>query len=184
MKEVNNILRILKETKEAIRKDNFSKLSSLSNQTINTASLTQDPDNITVAIIVYSLDKIFERINVKENEKNKFEEKIMNYLEESIKKLETGKEKLARNALKKIRGEIEKFSGSIKTNIKDVLRKASINKGSRIFEHGVSVETAADLLGVTQYEIASYVGQKDYEYSEGKTMDVKKRIKLAERFFE
>ncbi len=183
MKESDNILRILKETKEAIKQDSFSKLSSLSNQTINTASLTQDPDNIAVAVIVYSLDKIFERINVKESEKNKFEDKIMNYLEEAIRKLESKKERLTREALKKIRNEVEKFSGSIKTNIKDVLRKASINKGSRIFEHGVSIETAADLLGVTQYEIASYVGQKDYEYSEGETMNVKKRIKLAERFF-
>ena len=61
MKEIDNILRILKETKIAIETENYSGIKNLSNQTINTASLTQDPDNINVAVVVYSLNKIFER---------------------------------------------------------------------------------------------------------------------------
>jgi len=37
------------------------KLKQLSDQTNNTASRTQDSDNIAVAVIVYSLGKILER---------------------------------------------------------------------------------------------------------------------------
>ena len=61
MKERDNVLRILKETKEAIKQGNTAKIKELSNQTTNTASLTQDPDNIAVAVIVYSIGKIIER---------------------------------------------------------------------------------------------------------------------------
>ena len=56
-----NVLRILNETKKALEKHDATAMKDLSNQTINTASLTQDPDNIAVAVIVYSLGKILEK---------------------------------------------------------------------------------------------------------------------------
>ena len=61
MKEDENILKILNSTKKAFQNNNSSELKYLSNQTINTASLTQDADNIAAAVIVYSLSKIIER---------------------------------------------------------------------------------------------------------------------------
>ena len=60
IEERDNVLRILKETKRALERGDASKLRLLSDQTINTASRTQDPDNIAVAVIVYSLSKIIE----------------------------------------------------------------------------------------------------------------------------
>jgi len=61
MQERDNILRILKETREAMTREDAVTIKNLSNQTINTASLTQDPDNVAVAVIVYSLGKVLER---------------------------------------------------------------------------------------------------------------------------
>ena len=61
MQEKENVLRILEETKAAIKDNDSFKLKELSNQTIHTASITQDPDNIAVAVAVYSLSKIIER---------------------------------------------------------------------------------------------------------------------------
>ena len=54
MKEEENVLRILKETKKALVNNNPVKLKEMSNHTIHTASITQDMDNIAVAVIVYS----------------------------------------------------------------------------------------------------------------------------------
>jgi len=61
MREIENILNILKQTKRAMNENNPSIIKNLSNQTIHTASLTQDPDNIAVAVAIYSLGKILER---------------------------------------------------------------------------------------------------------------------------
>ena len=58
MQEKENVLRILEEAKKAIEIGDALEIKNLSNQTINTASLIQDPDNIAVAVIVYSLSKI------------------------------------------------------------------------------------------------------------------------------
>ena len=62
---MNNILRIFQETKKAVEQGDSVQIKILSNQTNNTASLTGDPDNIAVAVIVYSLSKIIERENYK-----------------------------------------------------------------------------------------------------------------------
>ena len=61
MQEKENILKILEETKKAVAKNDTVRLKRLSNQTIHTASITQDPDNVAIAVIVYSLSKIIER---------------------------------------------------------------------------------------------------------------------------
>jgi len=187
MKEKDNILRILRETKQALKDEDFSKIKSLSNQTINTASLTQDPDNIIVAVVVYSLNKIFGR----EDYKNvKGWKKLYNItdkaLDDSIEDIEKGKIKKFRKDFEKIRKAITEVSGELKKYIKDVFRKASINKASRLYEHGISMERTASLLGVTMYELANYAGSKKEisDIPESETMNAKKRIKLTEKFFE
>lgn len=185
MKESKNILRILKETKEAIRKEDVVAIKSLSNQTINTASLTQDPDNIAVAVIVYSLSKILERENYRELPGwNTLYKMILSSLDKSIEDVRENNEERFRQDFELIRKSIGKLSGKLKFYIQDVFRKASINKASRIYEHGISLEQTAKLLGVSMFELASYTGQTGIsDVPESKTLDVNKRIKLAVEFF-
>jgi hypothetical protein len=88
--------------------------------------------------------------------------------------------------LTKIRKTVSQLSGKLKIYIQDVFRKAEINKASKIYEHGISMEQTASLLGVTLFELASYAGQKP-EISDAtfnKTVDVKKRIKTAMEMFQ
>ena len=66
MQEKSNVLRILRETREAVKKEDNIKLKELSNQTIHTASIYQDIDNITVAVTIYAISKIIERKNYKQ----------------------------------------------------------------------------------------------------------------------
>ncbi len=186
MREVKNILRILEETKKAINKEDYSEIKNLSNQTINTASLTQDPDNIAVAVIVYSLSKILEREKYRGLEGwKKFNTSINISLNKSIEDIKENNPKKFRKDFENIRKTIEKLSGKLKEYIQEVFRKAQINKASRIYEHGISLEQTAKILGITMYELADYVGTKDISNEpESKTMNIKRRIKFAEEFFE
>jgi hypothetical protein len=185
MKEVDNVLRILKQTKVAFQRNDSYQLKQLSNQTTNTASLTQDLDNIALAVIVYSLSKIVERENYKQlpGWKN-FYGKINIFLDKTIKDIENKDYDAFKKDFKKIRSTIESLSGKLKKYIKDLFRKAEINKASRLHEHGISMEQTAQLLGISMYELADYVGKTEIsEAPESQTMNVKQRIKLAERFF-
>ena len=93
MQEKGNVLRILKETKEAMKRGDAVTIKNLSNQTINTASLTQDPDNIAVAVIIYSLGKILERHQYQEFKGwDKFYESVISSINHSIKDLDSSLE--------------------------------------------------------------------------------------------
>lgn len=186
MKEAENILRILKETLKAIEENDSFKLRSLSNQTMNTSSLSQDSDNIAVAVIVYSLSKIVERQDYRQLPGwNSFYKKILLYLDKSITDVEKKQYDKFRDDFKTIRGSIDNLSGKLKKYIKEVIRSAEVNKASRIYEHGISMEQTANLLGVTLYELADYVGKTGIsDVPENKTMGTKERIKLAMEMFE
>ena len=186
MKEEGNVLRILKETRIAVEKNDSFKLKSLSNQTMNTVSLTQDSDNIAVAVMVYSLSKIVERQDYRQLPGwNPFYKKIILFLEKSIEDVEKKNYENFRGDFKTIRGSIDNLSGKLKKYIKEVFRNAEISKASRIYEHGISMEQTASLLGVTLYELADYVGKTGIsDVPENKTMGTKDRIKLAVDMFQ
>ncbi len=186
MQEKENVLRIFKEAKEAVKKEDADKLKELSDQTIHTASTTQDPNNIAVATIVYSLSKIVGR---KEYRKypgwNKFYKDINNSMDNFIKYLKIDDEKKFNKSLVNLRKAINKLSGKLKKYVQDVFVKAKINKASKIYEHGISMEKTASLLGITMFDLASYAGQKEEisEQKEAKTLSVKQRIKTAMEMF-
>jgi hypothetical protein len=186
MKEVDNVLRILKETKIALQNEDALKLKELSDQTIHTASTTQDADNVSVAVIVYSLSKIIERKKYREYPSwRDFYKSTLDAINGSIISLSKNDEEKLRENLKGIRKAINKLSIKLKNYIKDVFTKAEINKASKIYEHGISLEKTASLLGITMFDLAQYAGQRQ-EISEApltKTMGVKERIKIAEDIF-
>jgi hypothetical protein len=186
MQEKENVLRILEETKVALKEENSFKLKELSDQTIHTSSISQDADNIAVAVAVYSLSKLTERKRYQEFPGwNNFYKIIVSYVDNSIDALKKNQDKKLQESLTLIRDAISKLSGSLKIYIQDVFRKAQINKASKIYEHGISMEQTAKLLGITMFELASYAGQKP-EISNapwGQTLDIKQRIKIAQDIF-
>jgi len=185
MQEKENVLRILQEAKAAVRDGNSIKLKELSNQTIHTASITQDPDNIAVAVAVYSLSKIVERREYSNFAGWKEFYKAINLaVDDSITAIKKNDDKKLKDSLTSIRKSVSKLSGKLKSYIQDVFRKAEINKASKIYEHGISMEKTASLLGITMFELASFAGQKpDGNISLTKTIDVKIRIKTAMDMF-
>jgi len=181
MQEVDNLLNIFGQTKDAIDKEDVVKLKELSNHTIHTASITQDLDNVAVAVIVYSLSKIIERGY---NKTTSWKKEIISLIDNSIKVLKKEDNRRFRESLQLLREKLENISRDLKSHIQDVFRKASINKASKIYEHGISQETTAKLLGITSFELASYIGQSGIsELPESKTMEIHSRIKLAMDIF-
>jgi hypothetical protein len=185
MQEKENVLRILEETKLALKNNDAFKLKDLSNQTVHTASMSQDSENIAVAVLVYSLSKIIERTEYKDLQGwDSFYKTILSSVDNSINAIKTKNDKKLTESLTLLRNAISKLSGKLKFYIQDVFRKAEINKASKIYEHGISMEKTANLLGITMFELASYAGQKqEMGVPLGQTLDVKSRIKIAEDIF-
>ena len=185
MKEVENIIKILKDAKRLIKEDNPAELKLISDQTIHSATISQDPDNVIIAVLIYSLGKIFERKYYRKMEGwDEFYRIIIKNLDLTIKALEKKDIKKARTYLGKIRNYLNKLSGNLKRYIKDVFRKAEINKAFKIYEHGLSSEQTAELLGISLWDLSSYIGNSrigDAKIAIG--IPVRERIKIAEDIF-
>ena len=185
MKEVENVLRILKETKRFIEEDNPFSLKALSNQTIHSATISQDGDNIIVAVLVYSLGKVLERDSYRNMEGwTGFYNSVIKNLELAIREIEKNNIDNVRIYLGRIRNSLNKIDGDLGRYIKDVFKKAEINKAFKLYEHGLSTEKTAELLGVSLWDLSSYIGQSSIgDAKVAISMPVVKRIKIAEDIF-
>lgn len=184
-REAEHFVAVLKEVTKALVNDDSVRLKELSNMTIHSASIFQDTDSITIAILIYSLSKVVERReHLKIKNWGNFVRKFNLAISIATKSLEQDRKDKFTHYLEMARKTISSISPNLKPAIQDVLRKASINKASKIYEHGISMEQTAKLLGITQWELSEYTGQTgiaDVDYN--KTMDVKSRAKMAFDFF-
>ena len=185
MQEADNIIRIFRETKQAVEQNDANQLKNLSNQTIHSATVYQDPDNIISAVLIYSLGKIIEREGYRNIEGwQKFYKNLIKNLEQAIKSLEKNDLENFRVSLGKIRNSANKIDSRLKDYISDVFAKAEINKAFKVYEHGISSERTASLLGVSLWDLASYIGQtKISEAHVNEGITVKKRVKTTKDFF-
>jgi len=175
-------IQVLESTEESLRNEDSVSLKNLSNQTIHSACAIQDPGSLTIAVLVYSLSKIVERKeSIKIKNWDEFVRRINSFFDLAIKALKDNRNDKYESYLIMARNSLTSISVNLKPYIQEVLRKASINKASKLYEHGISLGKTALLLGVSQWELADYTGQREQEDSD--TMDTKKRAKMALEFF-
>jgi hypothetical protein len=184
MQEKENIRRILKETAIALKKTDGFKLKILSDQTNHSATIYQDPDNIIVAVLVYALGKITERENYKKMKGwNTFIKNISANLNKLVKAIDKNNLEEFRNLLGEMRDSINKIEGNLKDYISDVFYKAEINRAFKLYEHGLSSQKTAQLLGISLWDLSSYIGQSTISEAKlSEPMPVKKRVEIMESF--
>lgn len=186
MQEIDNVLRIFRETRKAINDDDTSRIKQLSDQTIHSATIHQDADNVVVAVLVYSIAKILEREGYRNLDGwDEFYSMLEKSLDNIILGLEKGDVKKFRLWAGKLRDSLNKMDTHLAGYISDVFNKAEINKAFKLYEHGLSAEQTAELLGVSLWELSSYIGGSSIgEAHVSESMPIKDRIKMAEDFFE
>lgn len=184
MHEHSHVINVLKEAKKAAQIGDIVALKRLSDQTIHMTAIHQDTDNVLVAIVVYSLAKLLER---RHSYSDKDFEKYLNYylktIDYSVNCIGKDKCELFRNRVKEIM-QVKELESNLKRSVQDVFQKARINKASKIYEHGISMGATAKLLGISVWELSSYIGQSTIaDMKEGKTLDAATRAKRALAFF-
>ena len=185
MKEVDNVLRILRDAKRFVEEDRASELKSLSNQTVHSATISQDADDVIVAVLIYSLGKVMERAHYRNMEGwDEFYNAVVKNLGFAVVKLGKDDVSGARRNLGVIRNSLNKITGDLGRYIKDVFRKAEINKAFKLYEHGLSSEQTAEMLGVSLWDLSSYIGQSHIADSKiAVSMPIGERVKIAEEIF-
>ncbi len=180
-----DILDVLKDSYKAINKNDIVKLKDASNHIIHKASIMQDEDSTTIAVLIYSLSKIFERPHYRDyKDWPLFYKTCMDNLEKAITNLGKDNIDVYEESINSIFGVMDKLESHLKQYIQEVIEKARIHRASRIHEHGISVERTAKLLGISPWELMEYVGKtgiSDVKLSLTKT--AKERLKLVREIF-
>ncbi len=183
--ECQNASLVLEQTKRAIMEKDTLKLKDLSNRTIHSSCSFQNSGSITTAVIIYTLSKLIERADyTKIKNWDTFTKKFNSTLDLAISALEQDNQSAYEKYIKKARSQIESLSINLKLYIQEVLRRASINKASKLHEHGISLSQTANLLGITNWEIAEYTGQRLPDSPYSSTINIKQRARMALEFFQ
>ncbi len=184
MIEKEHILEVLRQAYGAVKNEDTPLLRELSNQTIHSVSIYQDPDSLAIAVTIYALAKIFEKGDIKDSKKwNIFLSRTLKCLDRACYFLQNDKLQYFRREIIRIRNTLNMFV-HLKDYIQEVFRKSSINKASRVYEHGISRAETASLLGISQWELAAYASVPiitDLDLTI--TKPIRERIKFTEDLF-
>lgn len=169
---LSEVIAILETKEEA----DILEIRKLSNHTIHNAAVFQDEDSISVAILIYALSKVMERRLGKVDYS-----KLISMLLNARGFLDKGKEDNYRRVIKTIFTSISKLDKKVELYVEEVINQAQIKKGGKLHEHGLSIGRAAVILGISQWELANYVGKTNLGYLE--TISVIDRVKFTRGLF-
>ncbi len=182
--ECENAAHVLEHAAHSLLSKDASELKELSDMTIHSSCSFQNEGSITSSVLIYALSKLIERQDYKKiTSWDSLSKKIASSLRLAKKALEDKNQEAYEFHLQNARKTLSGIS-NLKPYIEEVLRKASINKGGKIYEHGISIERTSQLLGITQWELSEYAGEKnlgDAKYSS--PSDIRKRAQMALEFF-
>ncbi len=151
----DDLMLVIRKVIVAIERNDLIELAQLSNHTIHDASIFQEDDPLTLAVLVYALSKVIERCK----EKAHSCPLVVPQLKVALQALERDDENAYRSVMKQVLVEIGSYDQKLKMYIQEVVEKAKIKKGSKVHEHGISIARSAELLGLSQWELQGYIGK-------------------------
>ena len=175
-----DILAVLSELVDILKvkeESDVVQIKELSNHVIHNASVFQDEDSISVAILIYSLSKIMER------QKELNYNKLITVLNSCISGLKNNQDEDFRKSIKNIFSFIRAVDEKLKLYIHEVINQAQIKKGCKLCEHGISVARASEVLGISQWELMHYIGKTTLIDRYSEPVNVAKRLKFARSLF-
>jgi predicted transcriptional regulator len=172
-----DILRVLADTIEALRQGDYDRLIPISNRTIHNAAIYQDDLSLATATLIYALGKVQERAIESGGKPQDLTPALIRL--DGL--LAQGKDEEFRQAMQQLLADIAKQDEKMHLYVEEVLQKARLKKGSKLHEHGISVAKAAQMLGISQWELLSYVGKT--EEHDVLREDARKRLAAAREMF-
>lgn len=173
-KDLHKTIAIL-ETKEA--KDALE-LKSLSDHTIEDVALYKNLDAISLAVLIYSIFKTYNCISGENYAQ------LLKTLKGAAQKLDGRNLGGYNQGLKKAFSIVKKCNAAIKTHVQDVFHAAKIKKGTTLLEHGLSIARAAQVMGISRWELTEYTGKTHILDQEHEKVHVISRVQNAFRLFE
>jgi len=171
-----DLLHIIDRAREILQRRDAAQLKELSNHTIHDASIFQDEDSVDIAVVIYALSKLLERtsINVLEVEKMLADAQRGLWMENIAE---------YRQGIQRIIKRITSIDTQLKLYVDEVIGQAQIKKGSKLYDHGISLALSASIFNVSEWELMNYVGKTHIVDAGLGVSSVKKRLGWCRELF-
>ncbi len=173
-----NIIDVLNSLKQILNSPNIisADLKKLSNQLMEDVSLFHDQDSISIVVLVYSLYKIFNK------DRDLDKTNLIKLLKKAI--ISINIDIQFRTNIRKLFDQIKKYDDHLSTNIIDIIHNAHIKKGLKVYEHGLSIGLASEIIGVSRWKLMEYIGNSNLVSEDEKyRIDNKTRLNFTRGLF-
>ena len=170
-----DLLYALSQAPGLLKAGDATALKELSDHTIHNASIFQDQDSLSLAVVMYSLSKVIERA------KDFNAAHAASLLKEASYHLARSDIGSYRKYIRTLLKLVSEQDSRLQLFIGEVVEQAHIKKGTKVYDHGISAAQAAELLGISQWELMSYIGKTSI--SDALPTDVQKRLENARKLF-
>lgn len=178
-KDIISVLTDFAEILKVKEESDVVQMKELSNHVIHNASVFQDEDSVSVAVLIYALSKIIER-----KQRDLDYNKILGMLNSCIFSLKNNQDEEFRKSVKSIFSFVRTIDEKLKLYIHEVINQAQIKKGCKLCEHGISAARASEVLGISQWELMHYLGKTTMIDQFSEPVNVLKRLKIARSLFQ
>ena len=186
MKEVskNNLVKVLQRLKSATISGNSQSLKNIAKSALDTASVFQNKNTLSVAVIAYAIVKLIERKKIVQTDIpiSSYRDLVKN-IEQASKNLIKGNNHLYEKNIKDLFKLIGKLDIQLPLYVEEVINKAKIKKGFLLHEKGISLSRAAHMMGISQWELMNYIGKTQISEHISKKVDVKSRLNFTKKIF-
>ncbi len=171
----SNIGKLLTQVITAIKRNDSFKLKELSNANVSSAAVFQDEDSLLISVAIYALSKIIDHSNKKKL--------IVANLEKASGALAASNDERYRFYIRDLMNSIKIEDSRLRKFVSNVIEQAEVKKGCSLCENGLSIGRAANLLGISRWELMGYLGNKNAAEQSSENIPTEKRLDTARRIF-
>jgi predicted nucleic acid-binding protein len=151
-----DVQRVIDETIKALKANDSRGIENISNTVIHNASVFQDEKTIEIAIAIYALSKIAKH----QPQLNDQFAGLLVHLGELFKNKQYH---AYSRSIKHLLEKITEVDDQTSDYASHVISRAKIQKGTGLYYHGISLGQSACALGISQWELYSFVGKTKHD---------------------
>lgn len=157
-----DIADVLDHVKDALERLDIDELSEWSNHVLHSMAIYREKRAVYIAILAYSLSKLVDKNKSQFINKQKWNNFIINMLKELVRAAEAlEKRNIAKfdELMTLMLKQVADFDKSFSHYVEHVIEFSKVQKGAKIYEHGISLASVAEMLGINQWDLMRKVGE-------------------------
>lgn len=171
-----DIIAVLENSIKAIKNADIVALREESDHIVHCSAIFQRQESIQTAVVIYALSKILERGKT-------IDVRILDSMQKAYEFIKADNYKGFNTEIKNMLDMISTVDDQLSRYMQHIVTEAQIKKGSKIYEHGISLGKTAQMFGLSQWELMKYVGNTRMSEYMADTVPVEQRLVFARGLF-